>query len=208
MFDVGMMCELSLVPTPTSDAKTNRKNRFAQGGTPISFAADSLASRYLLPAGVRLNVIRAGSGRISLESFASFDPDSYSWRTCQGFLFEDMEDLACSLTLPKWGLMRTGRLYRRAPLVRPISGKGCSLLPTPRKSEGADCPSERRRHTPGLSVMAKLIPTATSTDHKRGYSGQAENGRLSPSIAGGPINPAWLEHLMGFPIGWSSLPED
>jgi hypothetical protein len=212
------------------------------------------ASRYLLPAGVRLNVIRAGSGRISRESFAYYDRSTSSWKTCRGCLFEDAEWETYSESFPKWGLMRNGRLYRRAPLVRPISGRGCSLLPTPNATEFGckDVPRmlERRREckertgngngfgltlgqlvaveqynllpTPGASKASNDTSLQCSGDgrkkpNKLGWvaalmsqnhesSGQ-DAATDSPSHAGGPINPEWLEHLMGFPIGWTELKE-
>ena len=169
--------------------------------------ADSLASRYLLPAGVRLNVIRAGSGRISHEWFACYDPNTSLWKTCQGCLFTGL--VTYSETFPKWGLMRSGRLYRRVPLVRPISEKGFSLLPTPNSMDGQrgaeSVETKKARGSGGINLaqVAKLLPTATA--HKRGYSGQAEKSLLCPSHAGGLINPEWLEHLQGFPIGWTTL---
>lgn len=212
--------KLFLLPTPTAGhAKAGARSRSGKRiGEPllgaiaaygsISSPEDSLASRYLLPAGVKLNVIRAGSGLISLESFAFFDRDTCSWRTSQDFLWQGTEDLASSLTLPKWGTMRNGRLFQRQPLVRPISGKGFSLLPTPASCKAANdttlmCSSDARKRPNKLGWVAGL----TATAHKRGYSGQAEKSLLCPSHAGGPINPEWLEHLMGFPIGWTELEE-
>ncbi len=207
----GETCGLSLLPTPTNDGST-RKNKYAQGGTPlglvISSAEDSLVSRYLLPAGVRLNVIRAGSGRISQEWFAYFDPDTSSWKTRQGCLAPEWE--TCLETFPSWGLIRNGFLYRRVPLVRPMRGKGVSLLPTPGASKAANdvtlqCSGDGRKKPNKLGWVAGMIPTPTVTLLKRGYSNQAERSLLCPSHAGGPINPAWIEHLMGLPIGWTEL---
>lgn len=252
LFDVGETCEPSLLPTPRVYF-ANARGKAAidhcmKSGPATSSAAGSHASRYLLPAGVRLNVIRAGSGRISRECFAYYDLATRCWKTSQACLWPDMECLESSLTLPKWGIAVNGRLYRRVPLVRPISGRGCSLLPTPaanppnvdgtelvdkdgnppehwnqrlydrRTGRLAQKGLEQILHllpTPNsmdgkginLAQAAKLLPTATATAHKRGYSNQAERGLLCPSHAGGPINPEWLEHLMGFPIGWTALKE-
>jgi hypothetical protein len=41
---------------------------------------------------------------------------------------------------------------------------------------------------------------------KKGFSEKcAAKGYLCPAHAGGPINPEWIEHLMGFPIGWTEI---
>jgi len=198
LFEAGTTCEHS---------------RREETGEPILSAGDSLASRYLLPEGVRLNVIRVGSGRTSLESFAHYDLATRSWKTSQGCLCQEAADLESSLTLPKWGLMRNGSLFQRQPLVRPTFGKGCSLLPTPGASKASNdttltCSGDGRERPNKLGWVAALLPTATATANKRGYSGQAQSGLLCQSHAGGPINPAWLEHLMNFPIGWTDLPEE
>lgn len=223
--DIGPTCpsgatlSYSLLPTPqasqeTAGAKSRSGKRMSEpllNGVATLSPEDSLASRYLLPAGVRLNVIRAGSGRISLESFAYYDHATSSWKTYQACLFRDQEWETYSESFPKWGIAKSGRLYRRQPLVRPTSEKGFSLLPTPAASEVSNntklmCSGDGRAKPNKLGwIAAMLLPTATATAHKRGYSNQAERGLLCPSHAGGPINPAWIEHLQGFPIGWTEL---
>ncbi len=84
------------------------------------------------------------------------------------------------------------------------------LWPTPTKSMyTGDCPSERKRVTPGLQSAVKMWPTPAAQD--------AKNATLPPSqidrdtIPGavmrqgqmGQLNPAWVEVLMNFPIGWT-----
>jgi hypothetical protein len=178
--DAGPTCE-TLLPTLTVRGNYNRKGASKTSGNGLFTVAtlspeDSHASPYHLPAGVRLNVIRAGSGRISHAPFAYYDRATRSLKTCQGCF--QPEDQTYSETLPKWGTMRSGQLYQRVPLVRPINGSGFSLL-----------------------------PTLLATTNKRGYSGQAERSILCHTYAGGPINPEWCEHLMAFPIGFSELPD-
>jgi hypothetical protein len=55
----------------------------------------------------------------------------------------------------------------------------------------------------------KLWPTVTSRDYKDGTSG---NGRtdilgqaVGPTRESGSLNPAWVEWLMGYPLGWTDL---
>lgn len=63
------------------------------------------------------------------EPFAFYDHDSSSWRTSQATFL--LDSIPSSLTLPKWGSMRSGALYERPTLVRPTSEPDYSLLPTP-----------------------------------------------------------------------------
>jgi len=54
---------------------------------------------------------------------------------------------------------------------------------------------------------AKMLPTPKSRDF-RSAKGLAGMKRDSPDlnvIVGGSLNPNWVEWLMGWPVGWSSL---
>jgi hypothetical protein len=61
----------------------------------------------------------------------------------------------------------------------------------------------------GLATyVKKLYPTPTVNDSKNNNpaSQRTENGRHSNPlnvVAGGALNPAWVEWLMGFPLGWT-----
>jgi hypothetical protein len=63
----------------------------------------------------------------------------------------------------------------------------------------------------GLATFVKkqMYPTPTANDAKNNAppSQHVENGRHSNPlnvIAGGALNPAWVEWLMGFPAGWTA----
>jgi hypothetical protein len=73
--------------------------------------------------------------------------------------------------------------------------------------------------------FTKLIPTPTATDYRggclsrywrsqtvqvergrRGYDGRLRSlAEVTPLGRLGPMNPAWVEWLMGYPIGWTEL---
>jgi hypothetical protein len=63
-----------------------------------------------------------------------------------------------------------------------------------------------------LQVMVKgvelgLWPTPTTQDAANN-GGPSQASRHSPplnSLVGGPLNPTWVEWLMGFPLGWTDL---
>lgn len=63
------------------------------------------------------------------------------------------------------------------------------MWPTPRASYRGDCPSERRRRSPDLLSSVRM-----------------EQEGSSPEIrATGTLNPAWVEWLMGYPVGWTEI---
>jgi hypothetical protein len=113
---------------------------------------------------------------------AKFDPDSCSWKTAQCSLFEEEPELL--QTLPRSGMTRSGMLWERQTLVRRISETECGFWPTPQASDNrnrgnADTPAIARRIAAGKQVM------------------------LTMTVRGGELNPAWVEWLMGWPLGWT-----
>jgi hypothetical protein len=96
------------------------------------------------------------------------------------------------------------------------------------RGHGADLPSHvqifptptlygnynRRGSSPnsgdGLETFVKMYPTPTVNDSKNNNppSQRTENGRHSDQlnvVAGGSLNPDWVEWLMGFPPGWTAI---
>ena len=67
------------------------------------------------------------------ESWASYDPDTSSWRTSQASLFED--STAFSDRFPKSGMMRNGELYPLTMSEHPTSDNASGLWPTPLAQE-------------------------------------------------------------------------
>lgn len=59
-------------------------------------------------------------------------------------------------------------------------------------------------------LAAQMVPTPTARDWKSGkHATQEERGRSAgpplSEMAGGQLNPPWVEWLMGYPIGWTDL---
>lgn len=65
-------------------------------------------------------------------------------------------------------------------------------------------------------MFTRLIPTPTATDWKGGAAHRFAGGgcyhsllrelvELTPLGRIGPMNPEYLEYVMGFPIGWTEL---
>lgn len=90
-----------------------------------------------------------------------------------------------------------------------ISEKDGFCWPTPAKNANQDCPSERRRKTSALESAVKMFPTPTAMPYGNNQGGaQGRIGKVRPSlqsIAGGKLNPQWVEWLMNYKIGWTEL---
>lgn len=70
------------------------------------------------------------------ECFASFDPDSHSWKTCRDSYRDGTNTLKrFSRIWPRAGLMRDGKLYQRPKWELRTSATDCGLWPTPRAQE-------------------------------------------------------------------------
>ena len=160
------------------------------------------------------------------ESLARYDRATSSWKTPQCSLLED--STVFSGTWPRWGLMRDGVSYRQQPLVRHIKETGFGSWPTPTAAEGSKIPATANYGQVGLNNHPRIrgevtrskqtksgkFPTPTAHNSKEGGY-PAEFTRNTPSLnavaLGGtqtpqmPLNPTWVEWLMGFPTGWTDL---
>ncbi len=121
------------------------------------------------------------SGLKCTESFAKYDPATHSWKTPQCSLLADLDEY--SETWPKSGIMLHGACWE-LPTSEPLT--------TERES--------------GFSQKT-MYPTPLVTDAKNN-GGPGQQRRHSPqlgAIVGGALNPAWVEWLMGWPLGWTDL---
>jgi hypothetical protein len=161
----------------------------------------------------------AGFGKKWQELSVKYDRNSHSWKTHHCLFDEDLPP--SSVTLPKWGMMRNGVLYQQQ---MPSFLKAVHAHITCEKESGLSLPTvfasdaihstnlaNLRRSTIKISVMAAhgmLRPTPTARDWKDNGKSPAELARNSETLAiqaGGPLNPLWVEWLMGWPIGWTEL---
>ena len=158
-----------------------------------SCAAGSLAKISALPESELGSMGNAqDSGVNTSEPFAHFDPDTSSWKTYQVCLLTNTWDVF-SETWPRSGMTQNGQCFLRAPLVRHICGKGCSLWPTPT-----------------ASAFKQDVNDSGEYAQRRAKSGQQITIALAVKLMGnqsvcGNLNPQFLEWLMGYPIGWTAL---
>ncbi len=169
-------------------------------------------------------------GRKCSALLAKYDQDSHLLKTPQLSLFEDSTEYL--VILPKSGMMRNGSCWERMTWAHRTSENesgfspdGITTFHTPNCS-GLDGESNGRKALKKKVMMA--TPTATgnqlapsmqkhpgcrnwSTPKARDFrnpGGQSENKRHTPdlpTLVGGPLNPEWVEWLMGWPIGWTAL---
>lgn len=168
-----------------------------------------------------------GSGVSLLGSFARFDPATSSWKTPQLSLLGGSEPF--SETWPRWGLMRDGVcLEQMKPPSRLIAERSrlsttaiesgswvADRAPTPTVCGNYNRKGASPNSGDGLATWVKQrLPTPIVHDSK--HMAPSELNRKSPCLAamvkwpgngqqpGGPLNPEWIEWLMGWPIGWTA----
>jgi hypothetical protein len=154
---------------------------------------------------------------------AHYDPDTRSWRMSEDIsLWGEQPSLE---SLPKSGMTRSGVLYQQPDWVRLINVSGSLSWPTPRSSAAMaeNLDNVRRRVERRGRLGAKLEESVAMWPTPRAAQGEARNhtvyarstdklqnlenrlAQVDPALIGGKLNPAWVEWLMGFPIGWTDL---
>lgn len=182
-------------------------------GMSMSSAADSLARTSALPVRApEFTVSAAGCGPTWRGSLARFDPDLRSWRTAQPSLLGDLDE--SSVIWPRSGMTAAGQCWELPTLGRRTSATGSGLWPTPTSTLGTNgglvTPAKAREGGTLIEALSARTtwPTPLSRDHKSGKATQAthdKNSRPLSEQVGGSLNPAWVELLMHWPAGWTSL---
>jgi hypothetical protein len=139
----------------------------------------------------------------------------------------ELGDLELSSKIwPRWGMMLDGACWELGMSVRPIKETECGSWPTPctRDYKGTNAPEglirkdgkSRMDQLPnavayGGNKIQQTYPTPRCFMHKdaltdRGKSnlGEVINEKEQMTKTG-QLNPAWVEWLMGWPIGWTDL---
>lgn len=191
---------------------------------------DSPASQSATPASASGGTMFAGSGPSSPASFASFDPATSSWRTSPSSASGD--STKSRVIWPRSGMTRNGTAYQLAPSAPRTIATDSSLWPTPlasntkavhmrtggrpprsylwptpTRSDGTGGPGNSGRQG-GLNLRTAVrlwkTPTAAPASHGGG-GGELQKQVKSSAGEPGPLNPAWIEWLMGYPRGWTVL---
>jgi hypothetical protein len=162
--------------------------------------------------GLDLTEHEADSGLKWRGSFAKYSQASCSWKTAQCSLLADSDEFL--ETWPRWGSMLNGVSYLRPMSAHHIFESASGLWPTPVASDtGSRSKPYAQGGTP-LSLAVKLWPTPTAMTRSGGaalckWGGSRSRAKLrtmvTPEELNGPLNPQWVEWLMGWPIGWTGL---
>ncbi|MFY9592165.1 MAG: hypothetical protein WAP54_09315, partial [Bacteroidales bacterium] len=143
------------------------------------------------------------------SAFALYDQDLHFWKTCQVSFLQDISE-RYSESFPKSGMMQNGVCYLLQMLGLLTKESGCGHLPTPQSRDfrsGQAKRVNRKGYQNNLNDYVKMFPTPTAHNAKEGAY-PAEYTRKTPtlaSVAGGQLNPNWVEWLMGWPVGWTDL---
>lgn len=168
-------------PTPP-DSRTCGRSEPASSTPSISSAAASPVRTSAAPAEELASTAPARVfGPSSPGSFASFDRDTSSWRTCppsspgRGSAGTAGRSGEFSETWPKHGMTRSGRAYRLESSGHPTCESGSGSWPTPH-----GMPKRGQPRNPGpsgnelgravLRAERESFPTPTETDARKGYA--------------------------------------
>lgn len=183
-----------LWPTPTmrdrhSLAKVTRGKNAQPGGTPLAVAVfhTPTASR----TGDWTQDGKTGKVRLSLQGQAKLQ----------------------ATREPKPG-ETSAQYWERMAVEDPVPtpDMGGMTWPTPRAEDSQCAGPHPNRSKPDSLHAAVKIPTPSPNDWK-GSSKPGERRRqlTDPAMGaipvGGQLNPTWVEWLMGFPLGWTALPD-
>ena len=199
----------------------------------MSFLEDFPVRTYLAPEKAQESTERdLPCGDIWQESSVKFDLERCLWKTALCLWEEDLPE--SSVTLPKWGMMRSGACWEQSTPVRLTRGIGSGSWATPTTMDSLPPKSEKallREATevrPGRSKPGNLRdqvsnmknwPTPQASDNRdRGNMSDPSIKRrikigkqiglstaVKPDAHGGSLNPTWVEWLMGWPLGWTDL---
>jgi len=196
----------------TSKPSTDTRGEASLTSCQVVFRAKTFPAQ---EKGLESKEVEAGCGNTWRELSARYDRVACGWRTHR-CLFDAA--LPWSLvTLPRWGMMRSGVLWERTTPGLLTSGTGFGFWPTPRagnpgsrpNGKGGKILAEEVEIAEGLRARMFRTPNAAdadkwSNDTKEERESMGRQVMLCHQLqAGGQLNPNWVEWLMGWPIGWT-----
>lgn len=152
-------------------------------------------------------------------SFAKWNRVTCSWKIAHCLHLAGLDEFL--ETWPKWGMMQDGECWEQMTLAHRTEESEYGFWPTPRSCSAMaatitpeSAHAENRFPNLETVVGGMMWPTPTCHNAKEQDS-PAEATRNTPSLChiarGGDatqprhLNPAWVEWLMGWPIGWTDL---
>lgn len=195
----------------------------------MSLQGDSPANPLALPESSSESMIQETCGLPHGIASAWLDPVTVSLKTFQACLIADISEPSLE-TWPKAGIVCDGEFYPQPKWEHRIDEIDSGSWPTPRANKiggysspefsptleqavkmwptpTVDAANERRtKYAQGgtsLSLAAKMWSTPRQFMHKDTTTDRGK-GNLG-EVVGGKLNPTWVEWLMNWPLGWTSL---
>jgi hypothetical protein len=178
----------------------------------MSFLAASLARTSASPEREReLQEDGVAFGQKWQGSLAKYDQDLYSWKTAQCSLLGESE--RSSAIFPRWGTTVGGELYPLPMRGRSISVSASGSWPTPTVCGNYNRKGVSKTSGDGLATAVAKRPWPTPSAGNSKWNGTLQEWGVSwnwvraedPALARSPLNPTWVEWLMGWPLGWTDL---
>ena len=140
------------------------------------------------------------------ELSMKYSRNSHTWKIHRSLFPEVLSP--SSVTLPKWGLMRSGVVYQRLSAVQTMREiESGLLLATPTATANQADAAMRKWPSCRRYQDALWLPTPTAHNAKEGGY-PAEHTRNTPTFGarlGGRPHPLFNEWMMGWPLGWTDL---
>lgn len=102
---------------------------------------------------------------------------------------------------------RKGRT-RPANLREQVDPETVALWPTPTTRDYKDGTAQSCANVPVNGLLGRAVHLYPTPKAQNARASGEKHGNGGPSldvVAGGQLNPTWVEWLMGFPIGWTDL---
>ena len=194
-----------------------------------SYQQDSPANRTPLLDFVKRLVMSVTYGEKSSEYYGRRNPNGSWERTFQDSLLLSLDNSldVSSMTWSRWGIALDGVVTELRMSVQFTRETGYSSLPTPTANDSKNngSPSNWRRNSLPLNTIVLLPTPAASQDYKpiRPLIPSEKNGTHGIMLCGEIgnqlgveigesgeserlyLNPEFVEMMMGFPIGWTSI---
>lgn len=214
-------------PTPVRDDTGIRKKKYAQGGTPLSMAATVWQTPVLDDAIDRVNgkMNSRGEPKLSAQVKLWPTPTVFGNHNRKGLSKSSGDGLSTAVKQWPTPAARDAKGANSREHCE-IAGGGRKHMdqlanavahpdlkfPTPR-AEDSQCAGGHRGKDDTLYGMVcrpkegKNFPTPTKAD-ATGGPGRSESRTGGDNLRtdiGGSLNPTWVEWLMGWPLGWTSM---
>lgn len=194
----NLSAQVKLFPTPATDSAGGRKEKYAQGGVPLT----AFVGMFPTPTTPRPHDSENTVGRY-MPSQNQFD----------------LAAAVAMLPTPTATMATHGGPNQRDSSGRPGLQMAAAMWPTPRAFCYKDSKYDRGKSNLGEVVFSRMYPTPTVGAPLCGGSGNYEqlkrlvdNGTITEyekrqmaQQGGGQLNPDWVEWLMGVPQGWTDI---